>query len=96
MVKNGTLASPAMARANKRLARARRPDQKRAFRNLAAEALELVRVLEEVNDFHQVFLGLVDAGHIFKGHAALLFGKQLRLGLAKAHGLAGRPTAFAG
>ena len=63
----------------KRLARARRSNQKCAFWNLAAKPLELVRVLEEVNDFHQVFLGLVDAGHVFKGHAALLFGQQLRL-----------------
>ena len=67
----------------------RRANQKRALRNFSAEALKFVGVLEEVNDFDQVFLGLIYAGHIIEGHSALLFREQFSLGLAKAHGLAG-------
>ena len=88
MVKNGTLASPAMARASKRLAGAGRADQQRAFRNLAAEPLEFVRIFQELDDLLEIFLRLIDAGDILEGDAAMAFGEKLRLGLAEAHGLA--------
>ena len=88
MVKNGTLASPAMARASKRLTGAGRADQQRAFRNFAAEALELARVFQELDDLAELFLGFIDAGDILERDAALGFGEQLGFRAAKAHGAA--------
>jgi hypothetical protein len=85
MVKNGTPASPAMARASSVLPVPGGPDQQRALGDLAAEAREFLRVAQELDDLLELFLGLVDAGDVVEGHAAMLFGQQLRLGLAKAH-----------
>ena len=89
MVKNGTLASPATARASQRLAGAGRADEQHAARNAAAEALELLRIAQELDDLLQVLLGLVDAGDVVEGDAAMRLGQKLRLGLAEAHGPAG-------
>ena len=72
----------------KRLAGARRPDQETALRNLAAQALELMRVLQKFDDFLEFLLGLVDAGDILECDAAGLFGQQPRARLAEPHGLA--------
>jgi hypothetical protein len=91
MVKNGTLASPATARASQRLTGAGRADQQHTARDLAAEALELLRIAQELDDLLQVFLGLVDAGDVLEGHAAMRLGQKLRLRLAEAHGLAPEP-----
>ena len=93
MVKNGTLASPATARASQRLAGAGRADEQHAARDPAAEALELLRIAQELDDLLQVFLGLVDAGDVLEGDAAMRFGEQLGLGLAEAHGAAARRPA---
>ena len=71
-----------------RLAGTRRADQQRAARNAPAELLELLRIAQELDDLLQVFLGLVDAGDVIEGHAAMPLGEQLRLGLAEAHGAA--------
>ena len=73
-----------------RLTRARRAHQQRAFGDLATETGEFLRVAQEFHDLFQLFLGLVDASDIVKGHATMLLGQHLGLGLAKAHG-----TAFA-
>ena len=59
-----------------RLAGAGRADQQHALGDLAAEALELLRVLQELDDFLQLALGLVDAGDVVEGDAALLLGQQ--------------------
>ena len=67
------------------LAGAGRADQQRALGNLAAEARELARVLEEFDDFLKLFAGFVDAGDVGKGHAALLFGQHAGAALAEAH-----------
>src|SRR5678815_3332137 len=53
----------------KRLAGARRADQQRALRDLAAEASEATRVLEEFDDLLKLFAGLVDAGDVCEGHS---------------------------
>ncbi len=66
MVKNGTPASPAMARASRVLPVPGRADQQRAFGDLAAEAGELLRVAQELDDLFQLFLGLVDAGNVIE------------------------------
>ena len=61
-------------------------DQQHALGDLAAEALEFLRVLEELDDFLQLGLGLVDAGDVVEGDAALLFRQQTGARLAEAHG----------
>ncbi len=71
------------------LAGAGRTDQQGALGDLAAQALELGRVLEELDDFLQFFLGLVDAGDIVEHHAVLVLGQQSGLGLSEAHGALG-------
>ena len=85
-----------MARASKRLAGAGRTDEQNAARNPAAEPLEFLRIAQELDDLLQIFLGLVDAGHILEGDAAMRLGQQFRLRLAEAHGFAARPLHLAG
>ena len=75
---------------DQRLAGAGRADQQHAARNASAEALELLRVAQELDDLLQVLLGLVDAGDVLEGDAAMRLGQQLGLRLAEAHG---RPRA---
>ena len=61
-----------------RLTGARRTDQQAAFRDLAAQALEFLRVLQEVDDLFELGLGLLDAGDVVEGDAALALGQQPR------------------
>src|ERR1700757_1121374 len=70
MVKNGTLASPAMARARKVLPVPGGPHQPPPAGEAPAEPLELARVAQELHDLLQVELGFVDAGYVLKGDAA--------------------------
>ena len=72
-----------------RLAGAGRADQQHAARDAPAELLELLRIAQEFDDLLQVFLGLVDAGDVLEGDAALRLVEQLGLRLAEAHRLAG-------
>src|SRR3546814_2998861 len=65
-----------------------RADQQTALRDLAAEALELLRVAQELDDLLQLLLGLVYAGDVVEGYATDLLGQQARLRLAEAPGLA--------
>jgi hypothetical protein len=88
--KNGTLASPAMARASSVLPVPGGPKQ-HAARNAPAEALELLRVAQELDDLFEVFLGFVDAGDVLERHAPVGLGQQLRLRLAEAERLAAGP-----
>jgi hypothetical protein len=74
---------------DQRLAGAGRPDEQHATRNLAAEALELARIAQELNDLLQVLLGLVDTGDVLEGDAAVRLGQKLRARLAESHRLAG-------
>ena len=71
MVKNGTFASPAMARASSVLPVPGGPTSSTPFGMLAAEALEFLRVLQELDDLLQFLLGLVDAGDVLEGDAAV-------------------------
>src|SRR3546814_1923458 len=48
---------------SQRLAGARRADQQTALRDLAAEALELLRVAQELDDLLQLLLGLRSEEH---------------------------------
>src|SRR6185436_11849480 len=59
-----------------------------ALGDAAAQAGELLRVLEEGDDLLDLVLGLLDAGHVGEGDLALVLGQQLGLRLAEAHRLA--------
>ena len=76
-----------------RLAGAGRADQQRALRNLAAEALEFVRVLQEVDDLDEIFLGLIDAGDVLEGDAALASRSAAWRGSCRSPWPCRRPTA---
>ena len=69
------------------LAGSRRPDEQDALGDAAAEALELLRLAEELDDLLELFLGLVDAGDVLEGDLLLLHGEQAGAALAEAHGL---------
>ena len=71
-----------------RLAGAGRADHQHAARDLAAELLELGRVLEEVDDLADFFLRLVDAGDVGEGDVDLVLAQQPRAALAERHGAA--------
>jgi hypothetical protein len=72
-----------------RLAGAGRTHEQNAARDLAAEPLELLRIAQELDDFLEILLGFINAGHVGKGHPAMCLGQKLRLRLAKSHGAAG-------
>ena len=68
-LKNGTLASPAVARASSVLPVPGAPGQQHALGRARAEPPVLLRVLEEVDDLVDLGLDLVDAGDVVEGHA---------------------------
>src|SRR5271170_3587082 len=67
------------------LARPGGTDQQHAFRDLAAEALKFLWVLQVLDDLLKLLLGLIDPGHVLKGDAPDLFGQKSRPTLAEAH-----------
>ena len=76
-----------------RLAGARRTDQQHAFWDVRTQSAEVLRRLQEIDDFAQLFLGLVDAGDIIEGHSGILLDVDLGLALADTH-QAAEPLAF--
>ena len=91
MVKNGTLASPAMARASSVLPVPGGPTSSTPRGMRPPRRWNLLRVAQELDDLLQVFLGLVDAGDVLEGDAAMRLGQQLRLRLAEAQRLPPAP-----
>src|SRR6202041_2464351 len=69
------------------LAGARRSDEENPLGDAAAEALELLRFAEELDDLLELFLGFVDAGDVLEGDLLLLHGEQAGARFAEAHGL---------
>ena len=67
-----------------RLAGARRADQQRALRQLRADGCVLLRVMQEIDDLDERFLGLVLTGDVGKRDAGGLFHIDLGLALADA------------
>jgi hypothetical protein len=67
------------------LAGARRADQQHALGHPAAEAAVGFRVLQEADDFLQLVLGLIHAGHVVEAHAGVGFHIDLGLALAEVH-----------
>ncbi len=70
-----------------RLAGARGAHEEHALRDAAAKLLELLRFLEELDDFLEFFLGLVDAGDVLEGDLFLGARGELRAALAEREGL---------
>src|SRR5512144_1918410 len=70
-----------------RLARSRRADQEHTLGDLAAELLELLRVLQDLDDLLDLDLGLVHAGDFIEGHLLGAFAQELGLALAEGKGL---------
>ena len=70
---------------DQRFAGARRADQQHTLGDACADLHELLRVLEEFDDFLQLCLFLVCACHIIEGDLALIVLRQLCTGLAKLH-----------
>ena len=66
-----------------RLAGSRGAHEQHALRNAAAELLELLRFLEELDDLEQLLLRLVNAGDVLERHLLLRAGRQLRAALAE-------------
>ena len=75
-----------------RLARARWPDEEHALGDLPAELLELGRILQELDDLAQLFLGLVDARHVLERDLVLLLRDEPGARLAEGQRLG--PTAL--
>ncbi len=65
-LKNGTLASPATARASSVLPVPGRADQEHALGDAAAERRVLLRGLQELDDLAQLLLRFVDAGDVLE------------------------------
>ena len=67
------------------LTRTRGANHQGTLGNLAAQALEFLRIFQEVDDLGQFILGFIDPGHVIKGDAVFVFRQHLSLGLTKAH-----------
>ena len=72
---------------HQRLAGAGRSDQQDAARDARAERVELLRVLEELDDFLELRLGLVDAGHVVERDDRLVAEEHPGAALAERQGL---------
>ena len=68
------------------LPRTGRPHQEHAFREPSTEAGELLRILEELDDLVQLFLGLVGACHVGECDLRCVRRDQLGLGSAELEG----------
>ena len=72
---------------HQRLAGAGRPDEQHAARDPRAERVELLRVLQELDDFLELGLRLVDAGDVGERHDGLVAEEHPGPALAEAQGL---------
>ena len=80
---------------HQRLAGARRPDEEHAARDPRAERVELLRVLQELDDFLELGLRLVDAGHVAERHDRLVAEEHPGPALAEREGLVIGPLGLA-
>ena len=91
IVKNGTLASPAMARASSVLPVPGGPTSSTPRGMRPPSRWNLLRIAQEFDDLLEVLLGLVDAGDVLKGDPPMRLGQELGAGLAEADRLAAGP-----
>src|ERR1700722_20245085 len=61
----------------------RRSDQQHSLGNTTTQLLELLCFAQKLDDFLQLFLGLIHTGHIFEGDLLLLHGEQAGTALAE-------------
>src|SRR5882672_9539491 len=64
-------------------ARTRRSHEQHALRDSSAELLELLRILQELNNFLELFFSFIGSGDILECGFLLLRGEQPRAGLAE-------------
>ena len=83
MLKNGHARLTGDRASHERLAGAGRADQEHATRDARAERVELLRVLEELDDFLELGLGLVHAGHVVERDDGLVAEEHPGTALAK-------------
>ena len=76
-----------MARARRVLPVPGGPTSKHALGNAAAELLEFLRIFQEIDDFVEFFLGLVNSSDVFESGFLLLRRKQARAGFPEAQRL---------
>src|SRR5262249_6092342 len=67
----------------KSLARTRGTNEEHSLGNATAQLLELLRILQEVDNFVQLLFGFVDSGYILKRGFFLLGRQQTRAGFAE-------------
>ena len=87
MLKNGHARLAGDGPGHQRLARAGRADQQDAARDARPERVELLGIFEELDDFLELRLGLVDAGHVVERDDRLVAEEHARAALAEAEGL---------
>src|SRR5262249_29259312 len=68
-----------------RLARSRRTEQERALRNPPTEALEFLRIAEELDDLLELLFRLIRARDILEGHLGARLERHLGTALSKFH-----------
>ena len=95
MLKNGTPASPATARAMRVLPVPGGPDEQHAARDARAERVELLGVLEELHDLLELRLRLVDPGDVGERDDRLVAEEHPGAALAEAEGLVIGPLGLA-
>ena len=83
MEKNGTSASPAMARASSVLPVPGGPTSSTPFGNAAAEFLKLLRVAQKLDQLLDFVLRFLDAGDVLEGDLVLIPRQHARLRFAE-------------
>ena len=83
MVKNGTLASPAMARASSVLPVPGEPTMSTPVGILPPSFWVLAGIFPEVDDFDHFLLRLFDARHVREGNIDLILAQEPRTALAE-------------
>ncbi len=68
-----------------RLARTGRSDEQHSLRNSAPDVRVFLRMLQKLDDLHQLFFGLVDASYISEAHLHVVFGIDLRAAPRERH-----------
>ena len=88
MLKNGTPASPAMARASRVLPVPGGPTSKQPLGIRPPSLVNFFGSFKKGDDFLKIVFRFFDAGHVGKRDAMLVLGQQLRPALAERHRLA--------
>ena len=95
MLKNGTPASPATARASSVLPVPGGPTSSTPLGECAPRERNFSGMLEELHDFGELFLRFVDSRHVVKSYGYLGARKQPCMALTEDHGVGSGPPAGA-